>query len=292
MILLASPPPGELPVEALLARLRGRRAAIDPGGVGDSPDQGVMLGWLLPRLDGRRRQLLTPYLELLAMRVLAVALRHRLAGVAPAPGLLRQPWLGAGLAALVEAPGEAGAVVSRVERALADSYPFVRGLTREFHDQGPGAVESRLISGILVQNLSAARDPLVSMVLRFEIDLRNLLAVLRHWRWKLRQPPPLLGGGELPSGLLTRIWESGDRRAFTQLATRLKAGSALELEPRAAERQLLASLSRRLCIAGRDPLGLGVILDYLWRGTVAARNRAARLGAEAAAIGLPDEVLL
>ena len=292
MILLAPPLPGELPVEALLARLRARRSAIDPGGCGDGPDPGTLLSWLLPRLDSRRRQLLTPYLEVLAMRVMAVALRHRLAGVTPSPGLLRQPWLGVGLAVLVDAPGEAGDVVSRIERALADCYPFVRGLTREFHDQGPGAVEIRLISGILLQSLSAARDPLVVSVLRFEIDLRNLLALLRHWRWQLRQPPPLLDGGELAAKLLFRIWASGDRLAFARLATRLKAGAALDLEPRAAERQLLATLTRRLRAVGRDPLGLGVILDYLWRGTLAARNRAARLGAEAAAIGLPDEVLL
>ncbi len=271
MKLLAPPPPAELPAEALLARLRCRRAALahDP-----AVDPADLRTWLLPRLDRRLRRALTPYLEVVAMRTLVVALRHRLAGLSPPAALLHQSWLAAGLAPLVETPGEAGRVVARVEQALAPDYPFARGVAKAFHDQGPGAVETRLTTGMLGQALASAREPAVLLTVRFLIDLRNLLSVLRHWRWQLRQPPQLLPGGEVAVPQLARIWAGGDRNAFGRLAARLGTNGPLDPEPRAAEHQLLAGLELKLRRAGRDPLGIGVVLDTLWRCEVEARDHA------------------
>lgn len=293
MELLAPPPLAELPAEALLARLRSRRAAIDPTGTtGVACAPGETLAWLLPRLDHRLRRCLTPYLEVVAMRGLVVALRHRLAGAAPPPALLDQPWLAGGLRPLVESPGEAIAVVARVEMTLADTHPFAHGLTAAFRNQGPGAVETQLTGGMLGQALASAREPVVLMTLRFLVDLRNLLAVLRHWRWQLRTPPPFLAGGEVPEKLLKRIWASSDQATFGRMAGRLNPGAELELEPRAAEQRLLTGLSRRLQRAGRDPLGVGVVLDTLWRGEIAARNRALHQGSEEFGAALPHEAWL
>jgi hypothetical protein len=215
-------------------------------------------------------------MEVAAIRPLVVALRHRLAGVDPPGPLLGQPWLNPGLSPLVAATGEAATVVAGVERALAVEYPFVRGLSTAFHHQGPGVVETRLVGGMLEQSLRMAREPVVIMALRGFIDLRNLLAVLRHWRWQLRQPPPLLSGGEVNTRLLTRVSLNRDQVAFGRLAARLSSGGPLELEPRAAERRLLTGLGHRLRRVGRDPLEVGVVLDTLWHSDLAARHRALR----------------
>jgi len=287
MKLLAPPPPAELPAEALLARLRCRRAALARGA---GADPTVTHAWLLPRLDRRLRRVLTPYLEVMAMRTLGLALRHRLAGVSPPATLLHQPWLAAELAPLVEAPGESRVVVARVEQALAVDYPFVRGMVGDFRNQGPGAVETRLTEGMLGQALALAQDPAVRLTVRCFIDLRNLLAVLRHWRWQLRQPPPLLPGGEIAPPRLRKAWAGNDRHAFTGLAARLGTGGPIDFEPRAAERQLLAGLGERIRQAGRDPLGTGVVLDTLWRGTMAARYHPLRDGSELTG-DWPSEVL-
>jgi len=293
MDLLAPPPPAELPAETLLARLRSQRAAIDPtGSAGVTVAPGEMLTWLLPRLERRLLQALSPYLRIAAMRALVVALRHRLAGITPPPALLRQPWLAGGLRPLVEAPGEAEAVVSRLATALADSCPFARDLTKVYRDQGPGGVESCLSAGVLGQAMAGAREPAVLMTVRFLVDVRNLLAMLRHWRWQLQQAPPLLTGGEVAAPLLAKVWAGNDRGAFDRLAERLSPGWAPDLEPRTAEHHLLNGLGRRLRLAGRDPLGVGVILDTLWRCEVAARNQSLLQRAGDAADELPREAFL
>jgi hypothetical protein len=193
---------------------------------------------------------------------------------------------------LLAVTGEAATVVAGVERALTADYPFVRGLSTAFHRQGPGAVETRLVSGMFEQALLTAREPAVVLALRGFIDLRNLLAVLRHWRWQLRQPPPLLSGGEVDERLLTRICANRDQAAFGRLVTRLSPGGPPELEPRAAERRLLSGLGHRLRRAGRDPLGVGVILDTLWRSAMAARRGALQRGVGDSADELLGEVCL
>lgn len=279
-MLLAPPPLTELPAEALLARLRARRAGIDRHGLADSgatPE--MLLNWLHPRLEHSLRRALQPCLELEALRYLLPALRHRLGGDPVPPGLLHQAWLAPELAGLLDRPGDAATVVAGLEEWLAGDYPFAAGLTAGYLRQGPGRVEQQLAAGMLAAGMLAAHVPVVRMTVRFLTDLRNLLAVLRHWRWRLRAAPALLPGGEVATGQLARAWAGNDTATVEHLAARLAGGALTDLEPRAAERQLLGGLTRRLRQAGRDPLGAGVVLDTLWRCRVAARNRALRASA-------------
>ena len=274
-MLLAPPPPAELPAEALLARLRARRADLDLTGASpDAPVPTATLAWLYPRLEQHLRDAVRPYLEIEAMRCLLLALRYRLGGEPAPAALLSQPWLAADLAGLLTQPGEAAAVVARLEAWLAGDYPFARGLLDGYLTQGPGQVEQQLAAGILAQGLARARAPVVHMTVRFLTDMRNLLAVLRHWRWRVPVAPPLLPGGELATGSLARAWAAGDVAMLGRLAARLGGPVPAELEPRATEQALLSTLSLRLRRAGRDPLGTGVVLDYLWCCQLAARNRA------------------
>jgi hypothetical protein len=279
-MLLAPPPLTELPPEALLARLRARRANLDRSGASPgAPEPAVAMAWLHPRLAGHLRATVHPYLEIEAMHCLLLALRYRL-GDEPVPaGLLRQPWLAADLAGLLDRP-DRSAVLARLELWLVGDYPFARGLLAGYLRQGPGQVEQQLAAGMLGQALTRARTPVVEMTMRCLIDMRNLLAVLRHWRWRVPTPPPLLAGGELDADRLARTWANNDAAMFKRLAGRLTDVLLADLDPRAAERALLGGLTRRLQRAGRDPLGSGVIIDYLWRCRIAARNRALQQAAD------------
>lgn len=277
-MLLAPPPPAELPAEALLARLRARRAALDLSGESaGSPVSDAAMAWLHPRLAPSLRRALLPYLEIEAMHCLLLALRYRLGGEPVPFGLLHQPWLSGEPAGLLDRPGEVDTVLAALEQWLAGDYAFAAGLLNGYLRQGPGQVEQQLAAGILGHALTGARAPVVAMTVRFLVDVRNLLAVLRHWRWRVKAAPPLLAGGEVDSGSLARSWAAGDEGLFRRLAARLDGVELPDLEPRAAERALLSGLTRRLQRAGRDPLGVGVIIDYLWRCRVAARNRALQL---------------
>ncbi len=276
-MLLAPPSPTDLPAEALLARLRARRAGLElSDAAGGGPAPAEFIDWLAPRLGRALWEALRPCLEIEAMHLLLLALRHRLGGEPVPAGLLRRPWLAADLAGLIDRPGEPRQVVARLEERLSGTCPFAAGLVAGYLRQGPGWVEQQLAAGVLGQALDRARAPAVRMTVRFLVDVRNLLAVLRHRRWQLRIPPPLLAGGELDAGILRRAWEAADAVQLRQLAGRLGGTAPVDLEPRAVERQLLGALTVRLRRAGRDPLDVGVVVDALWRCRIAARNRALR----------------
>ena len=149
-----------------------------------------------------------------------------------------------------------------------------------------------MTAGVLSQAVAKAREPAVLLTVRFLVDVRNLLALLRHWRWQLRQAPPLLAGGEVAAPLLTKLWADNDRGTFDRLAERLSPGWSPAFEPRTAEHHLLNGLGSRLRLAGRDPLGVGVILDTLWRDEMAARNHALLQRSGDAADDLPRGALL
>lgn len=276
-MLLAPSSPVELPTEALLARLRARRAALDLSGARRiDPAPAEMIAWLHPRLSRSLRTAILPYLEVEAMRILLIALRHRLGGEPAPAGLLTRSWLAGELPVLLEHPGDSRLVVARLEQWLRADYPFAAGLTAGYLQAGPGGVEQQLAAGVLGHGLGKTRDPVVRMALRFLVDVRNLLALLRHWRWQLRTAPPLLPGGELATGVLHRAWAAGDHDRLNRLVSRLSGAASVDLEPRAAERQLLGGLTLKLRRAGRDPLGVGVVIDSLWRCRIAAGNQALR----------------
>ena len=97
MKLLKTTQPAELPTEALLARLRCRRAGIDLAAgqeharaVPQTPSVGSTS--VLTVACGTR---LTPFLDLLAMRSLILSLRYTLAGETPPTAVLRHSLLAA-----------------------------------------------------------------------------------------------------------------------------------------------------------------------------------------------------
>lgn len=269
MKLLAPTTPSELPTEALLARLRGRRATVFGEG-GAAPENAT--DWVCRRLNARLRRDLEPCLELLALRTLVVSLRYALAGEVPPEGLRRDRLLAAPLHRLARTGERGETLVARLEAALGDDYPCLVGLTEIHRQQGPGGVEQRLVSGLLRHGLDRARNTTVRWLLRTVADLRNGLAIIKHWQWQVPLPPDLTRGGFISVDLLLRIFAGGDRERLARL---LGTPGATE-HAAAMERALLASLTRRLRQAARDPLGLAIVLDYLWRAQLAAHDRALR----------------
>jgi hypothetical protein len=291
MKLLDSTKPAELPREALLARLRSRRAEIDlvDPVVAGSAEVAV---WVYQRLNRRLRRRLEPFFELLALRNLTLQLRYILAGEMPPAIILSNALLAKPLRQLLVSVAETEALIAQLEAALVADYRFVAGLTVTYRQQGPGGVERQLSDGMLQQGLEKSRDALLKKTLRYLIDMRNCLMLSRLWRWQVTQPPPLTAGGDIDPSKLQRIWASHDSERLTRVTER-RAGEPMQGgETTGMEQSLLHGLTGHLKRAGRDPLGLGVIIEYLWRAELAVHNQLLRQTLSDDRDSLLEEVLL
>ena len=276
MQLLATTQPAELPTDALLARLRCRRAAIDlVSGSDTTGPPGEIVDWVYRRLNRQLRKRLGPFLELLAMRNLVLALRYLLAEENPPASVRQNALLAKPLQELMTAPDTESTIV-RLEAALERDYPFVDGLAVTWRSHGPGGVEQQLASGILQHGLNRSGKGIVNRVLSYQIDMRNCLVIKKYWRWQVSQAPQLTAGGAISIDQLVRIWTTRDEERLTALVAKLGGVSTRNLELVNMEQGLINGLTRLLRQAGRDPLGLAVIIEYLWKTQLAAHNRLLR----------------
>ena len=279
MKLLIPTRPSELPEEALLARLRCRRAAIDLAAdhVTETPAADALY-WVYQRLNSRLRKRLEPFLDLLAMRNLVLALRYSLAGEPPPATLMNNSLLAEPLKRLTTATEDAETTVAQLEALLTRDYPFVAGLAATYRNQGPGGIEQQLTSGILQHGLTRSgnnilSDNILKGTLCYLIDMRNLLMINKLWRWQVNQAPPLTAGGTTETTSLQRIWAAHDSDRLSKLTSHLAGEPIVSTETRGMEQCLLNGLTRLLRRAGRDPLGLAVVIEYLWRAQLAVHNQ-------------------
>ena len=279
MKLLTPTKPAELPEEALLARLRCRRAAIDlaAGHATEAPATDVVF-WVYQRLNKRLRKQLEPLLDLLAMRNLTLALRYSLAGEPPPATLMNNSLLAEPLKRLTTATKDAETTIAQLEALLAKDYPFVAGLTTTYRQQGPGGIEQQLTGGILQHGLTRSgnnilSDNILKGTLCYLIDMRNFLMINKLWRWQVNQAPLLTAGGKTETTSLQRIWATHDSDRLSKLTSRLAGEPMVSTETRGMEQCLLNGLTRFLLRAGRDPLGLAVVIEYLWRAQLAVHNQ-------------------
>ena len=276
MQLLATTQPSELPTDALLARLRCRRAAIDltSDRTTEAPP-GEVIEWVYRRLNRRLRKRLGPFLDLLAMRNLVLALRYLLAEQDLPVSLRHNTLLAKPLQELIMAP-DAETTIVRLESALVKDYPFVGGLAITWRSHGPGGVEQQLASGILQHGLNRSDKGIVGRTLRYLVDMRNCLVIKKYWRWQVNQAPQLTAGGSISVDRLTRVWAIRDEDRLATLVTKLGGLPTRNLEAIKLEQSLINGLTRLLREAGRDPLGVAVVIEYLWKTQLAAHNRLLR----------------
>jgi len=188
-------------------------------------------------------------------------------------------------------------LIAQLEAALVSDYPFTFGLAVTYREQGPGGVERQLADGMLVGALQRSRNLPLKRTLGYLVDMRNCLMLSRLWRWQVKQPPALMGGGNLDRNNLQRIWARHDSERLTSLAERL-TGESLRNSKRdggvtiGMEQAFLRGLTRLLRRLGRDPLGLAVIIEYLWRVELAVHNQFLRKNLSDDRDSLLEEVLL
>jgi vacuolar-type H+-ATPase subunit C/Vma6 len=282
MNLLTIPLQAGYPSDYLLARVRGRRAALTADwsarlvaaapaeATEETIRQGLLeeFAWLWQQMNGRLRACFAPVFSAFELRTVSLCLRHQGREPERVERLLAGSLLAASVQNLLRAPGAREEAVAALAAALAPTPRAARELRQAWSAEGSGGFESRLSALFFEQALRRPQHPLVRRFLRRLIDLRNLRALGKHLRWAPEATPRFLPGGCLP------VWRLGGAWQNRSLAGLLPLGveEASPPTPARAEAALLGAITAELRRAAREPDGVGLLLDYLWRRRLEARN--------------------
>jgi ATP synthase (C/AC39) subunit len=292
------------PADYLVARVRGRRAALLAQGrrAGSSrlPTEAsdaaiwdallVEFDWLRRQMNRRLRRDFAPVFTLFVIKTLVLCLRNKAAERhAAVERLLRHDLFAEDLRdALVRAPDVLAAVAVLVE-AFGALLGDARGLGAAHADGGLKGLETRLTRDYLQHVAAAPLRPAVHDFFAAFIDLRNVMTLYKHLRWGFHDAAAFVPGGTLQTPCLVDASASGDAACLDAFVREIAGGAApvMAASEVALESRLLSCLTQRLRKAGREGDDVALILDYLWGVYVEARNRALRLHAR----GVDDAAL-
>ena len=288
------------PDEYLLARLRGRRAnlggdRISPtdaagrtesgsplryrtaaGGTADTDAWHAMhaeFRWVYRQMNEELRNTFAPLFLWFELRTIILCLRF-LRGLdrGKAGGLLPGSLLAKRVQRVLTGEGEPAAAMDALAGLLAAVAEPFRGLGTVFRERGGREFEQRLATLYLERMTGLPLHPVLGEFFRSVIDMRNLVTLAKQIRWQLHEPRAFIRGGDIPPERLGKAREENSSVALATLLGALPDMGEIPATQVNPEPLLLGWLTRKVRRLGRDPLGIGLVLDYLWQRFVEAHN--------------------
>lgn len=287
------------PREYLLARIKGRRRFLvaDWRALLASPDplaaiaatpyrQGPVpgneaeiwsdllqeLAWLYAQMEQGTRLSFAPLFLYFELRTVILCLRQRLAGDGGnCAQLLRFSLLSPQVQRVLQAEHDTPAVISELSALFAALAQPFKGLGQAYREHGMAGFEERLATVYLEQVATGRLHPVLGEFFRRLIDVRNAMTLAKHRRWRITSPPCFIKGGSIKETLFLEAAREAEGSAALSVLHRL-AGPQADLAAGNLESILLGRLTRLVRGMGREPSGIGCILDYLWQTAMQARN--------------------
>ena len=275
------------PTEYLVARVRGRRAALARAqrsqaiGAATSDEEiwsdlTREFDWLHRQMSAHLRDTLAPLFGLFELKTMVLAIRNTAIDRRLTVRRVLQHSLLADHArrALHDAPDGAAAVAALVA-ALTAVTPAFGTLATTYADAQLRGFEDALVR-VYLQEVAAARlHPAVRAFVASFIDARNIVLLYKALRWDVGRTDQFIAGGTLDVSVFTEARARQDAAAVDALSARVARRTPRSLAPSepALETALLNGLTALLNSRRRDVDDVDVMVAYIWRVYVNARNR-------------------
>lgn len=300
MNLLLNPEDRGYPDEYLFSRIRGRRSRlitdwrpfifsaspwdalasgkygrILPGASQESVWRGLLreYQWAYAQMSGRLREIFHPFFLYSELRTLFICLRQgtgrktggidELLGVSLLSEEIKDALLGA---------ADVPSALTGIERIFITRSVEFKGLAKIFENDGLRGVEQHLTNTYLSTTAASRLHPLLKMFFIRLIDSRNIMGLSKYARLGLKSPPVFIDGGSISKARFREIIEKEGMMGVASLVRSFTGVKTEALGPANVEIALYKAITRFLKKEGRDPLGIGLILDYLWRCSIEAMN--------------------
>jgi vacuolar-type H+-ATPase subunit C/Vma6 len=275
------------PSEYLVSRIRGKRAGLisdwSPlyfngtpteflassqyrGFVTDRSPEGV---WRDLRREYRRiyslmnkklRNIFRPFFLYSELRTILISLRH----IEGKKGernddILLSSLLSAEIKKVLRESGDVATAVREIERCFLSLSAGFAGIAGIYAGEGLKGFEKEFTSRYLLLTAKGKLHPLMKEFFVRIIDARNIISLDKYIRLTSKTAPSLIPCGSINGPAFAGIIAKKDLAALIRLAGTTDEGAGR------IEQALYRKITGFLRKAGRDPLGIGPILDYLWR---------------------------
>ena len=228
--------------------------------------------WVYLQLDQGMRSTLAPLFLWFELRTILVSLRLRRGGereVESIADLLSGSLLAKRVRQLLGDPAAGADDLADLLEAVAEPG---RGLGALYRGQKGREYEELFLSLYLERTLRQSLHPVLREFFVAAADQMNLLTMAKLLRWQVEEPQPFIRGGTLATRQLEKVLKGGSLAGLAALLRPQPGPEGLAVLRDNPEHFLLSRLTRKVAKLGRDPLGVGRILAYLWDCTIKARN--------------------
>ena len=280
---------GDYPTDYLLTRLRIRRASLAKDwdalvGQGIDSIAGRSEGdiwesllrdyhWVYDRMNKRLHEIFRPFFLYVELRTIIICLRYKKAADKnKIKNVLLLSLLSEELKYTIEDSEDIFPLLERLEGLFAAFLHRFKGLKKLYDEKGLKDVENLLVNSYVEHMMSINIHPILKIFFSYLVDMRNIITLYKYLRWDITRYPVFLHSGTIRERRLGRIFEKHQPSEIGNMMHMLTHMKTPELTGRNIEDMLMKGLSSMLKNMGKDPLSLGVILEYLWIRYITARN--------------------
>jgi vacuolar-type H+-ATPase subunit C/Vma6 len=210
-------------------------------------------------------QIFRPFFLYRELRTIFICLRHIKAGkILDTGGVLSLSLLSEDMKKALRESCDIATAARVIEKAFLDPSETFAGISEICHREGLSGFERELTVRYLVTTVRNGLHPLMREFWRCIIDARNVISLYKFVRLDLKTAPAFIPFGSIGESRFAGIIEKKDILEIYRLAGE-PGGSNVE-------NTLYKNISASIRKAGRDPLGAGPILDYLWRASIEVMN--------------------
>ncbi len=235
------------------------------------------LQWLHRQMSSRLRATFAPVFVLFELKTIILCLRNKaIQKSVNIEILLSRSLLAERLQQLLRRETDVRSTVATLADALSSTAEGFAALESAYAQDGLKGLENNL-TRIYLQYIRKQR--LHAVIKKFFlsfIDLRNIMLLYKQLRWEVENGTPFISGGTIEPSRLQELLARKDLAELDTLVTSVTGLKTLTIASTegAVETALLASLTQKLRKLGRENEKVGLILDYIWRIYIQARNLA------------------
>ncbi len=210
-------------------------------------------------------QIFRPFFLYCELRTVFICLRHIKAGKrSDTSGVLSLSLLSEGMKKALGESSDITTAARVVEKFFLNLSETFGGISDICEREGLSGIERELTARYLVMAVRKRTDPLMKEFWGCIIDARNILSLYKFVTFELKTAPAFIPCGGIGESMFAEIIKKKDILDICRLAGAPDGSNV--------ENSLYKNISLFARKAGRDPLGAGPILDYLWRASIEVMN--------------------